>query len=246
MLKKKRYAGSIVRREGKIMVPQKLEIKGMDFIKSGVSDNVSKRFTKMLDEHILNAEDIDLKGLMKDLKNFEKEIYGDLRNGGVTYLKPQMFKAENAYKDIKDKEGNVIRSQAWSLPVFRGAMVWNEIYPENKIYSLDRVNIAKLAVTDMQSLERIRYKYPDDYDRIVKGVFNSDDPRIRKAGLKVISIPAYITKLPDWIVELLDYDITISDTISSFRSVLDALHIEDFKFKTPNGDASIVSCMISL
>lgn len=246
MLTKKRYAASIVLREGNIMIPFKPEIKGLDFVKAGVSDEVTERFSNMLKEHILYSDDPELHELMKDLKRFEKDIYNDLRKGGTNYLKPQMYKAEEAYAKIRDADGRVIGSKAWSLPVFRGAAVWNELYPAQKIYSLDRVKIIKLRVTGPQDLERIKTKYPEEYADVMNKIFNSPNPDIQKCGLKVIALPASVTKIPDWILEFVNYDIIISDVVSSFKSVLEALHIEDIYFKTPNGNANVTSCLISL
>lgn len=246
MLTKKRYATSIALREGNIIMPFKLEIKGLDFIKAGVTEEVTKRFTKMLSEHILFSDDLELHELMKDLKMFEREIYHDLKSGGVKYLKPQMFKSEGAYKKIKDDNGIEIGNRAWSLPVFRGAAIWNELYPKQKIYSLDRVKIVKLIVTSPTDLERIKVKYPNDYDDIMKKVFMSPSADIQKAGLKVIAIPSTVPQIPGWIVDLIDYDVIISDVVSSFRSVLDALKLEGMNIKTPNGKANITSSLISL
>ena len=246
MTKKKRYAASIVLREGNIMYPFKLEIKGMDFIKAGVTDDVTKRFTKMLEKHVLFPEELELHELMKDLKSFEKEIFHDLRSGGTKFLKPQLFKAEGAYKKIKDSNGRVVGSKAWSLPVFRGSIVWNELYPSQKIYSLDRVKIIKLISQKEEDLEIIRNKYPSMYKMIKEKIYQSDNPEIRKAGLRVIAIPGSVREIPEWLHDLIDYDIIVSDVISSFRSVLDALNLEEIYFKTPNGNANLTSCLISL
>lgn len=246
MTKKKRYAASIVLREGNIMYPFKLEIKGMDFIKAGVTDEVTNRFTKMLEKHILLPDQLQLHELMKDLKSFEREIFHDLKNGGTNFLKPQLFKAEEAYKKIKDANGRVVGSKAWSLPVFRGSIVWNELYPTQKIYSLDRVKIIKLIVMKEEDLEKIRYKYPNEYKMVKDKIYNSSNPEIRKAGLKVIAIPKSVKVIPEWLKDLIDYDIIVSDVISSFRSVLDALKLEEIYFKTPNGNANLTSCLISL
>lgn len=246
MTKKKRYAASIVLREGNIMIPFKLEIKGMDFIKAGVTEDVMKRFTKMLETHILFSDTLELHELMKELKAFEREIYHDLKQGGTKYLKPQMFKAEDAYKKITDASGRVVGSKAWSLPVFRGSMVWNELYPNNKIYSLDRVKVLKLISMKEEDLEVIRSKYPKEYQDVISKIYHSDKEDIRKAGLRVIAMPNSVKTIPEWLIPLIDYDIIVSDVISSFRSVLDALKLEEMNYKTPNGTANMTSCMISL
>ena len=246
MKTKKRYAASIVLREGNMMLPFKLEIKGMDFIKAGVSDDVTKKYTNMLKNHILYPDSPELHEMMKEIKKFENDIYHDLIKGGTTFLKSQQYKPEEGYSKIKDSNGNVVGSKAWSLPVFRGAEVWNALNPDKRINSLDRVSIVKLIVTKVEDLDKIKDKFPKEYNDAVTKIFGSEDPNIRKAGLKVICIPNTVYQIPDWIIPLIDYDVIISDVISSFRSVLDSLKLEAMEFKTPNGKANLTSCLISL
>lgn len=246
MLKKKRYGASVVLREGNIMVPFKLEIKGVDFIKAGVTEDVTERFTKILKDNILFSEELKLHEMMKELKKFEREIYQDLRTGGVRYLKPQMYKSAGAYKSVYDKETGRTISGAWKLPVFRATTIWNELHPMQKIYSLDRVKIVKLIVTGPADIERIKDKHPNEYKMIHDKIFNSKSPDIVKAGLKVIAIPSIVSQIPEWIIDLIDYDVTISDVVSSFRSIVDALKVEGISVKTPNGKANIVSSLISI
>lgn len=246
MKTKKRYAASIVLREGNIIIPFKPEIKGLDFIKAGVTEDVTKKFQKMLEDHILFSDELELHEMMKELKAFEDEIYHDLRSGGTRFLKPQMYKAEGAYKKIVDSEGHVIGSKAWSLPVFRGAAVWNELYPKQKINSLDRVKLIKLTCTGLSDLEPVKRKFPEQYNQIVAKIFMSNKRDIQSCGLRVIAIPTGMKQIPEWIIDLIDYDLIISDVISSFRSVLESLEIEETSYKTPNGSANITSCLISL
>lgn len=234
MKTKKRYAASIVLREGNIMIPFKLEIKGMDFIKAGVTDDVTDRFTKMLEKHILFSDDLEIHELMRELKKFEHEIYHDLKIGGMRYLKQQQYKAEQAY------------SKPWSIQVFKGAAVWNTLYPDEKIYSLDRVNILKLTVTSVDDLDVIKDTFPKEYEMVLDKIYNSSIPELKKAGMKLIAIPNTVKKIPEWLRPLIDYDIIVSDVISSFRSILDALNIEEVYFKTPNGNANLNSCLIAL
>jgi DNA polymerase elongation subunit (family B) len=246
MNKKKRYASSIVLREGNIMIPFKTEIKGVDFIKAGVTDEVTNRFTKILEDCILFSDDINLHGLMKELKRFEKEIYNDLKKGGTKYLKTQTYKEEAAYKKIPDKDTEVEVSHAWALPVFRAVTVWNIINPLQKIYSLDRVKILKLVVTGPTDLDGIKDKYPNEYKIIINNIFNSTNPEIVKGGLKVLAIPSSVKQIPKWAIEFINYDVIISDVFGSFRSILEAFQIEELNLKTPNGNASIISSLISI
>lgn len=243
---KKRYAASIALREGNIMIPFKLEIKGMDFIKAGVTDDIANKFTSMLEKYILFSDELELHEMMRELKYFEKEIYHDLKKGGTRFLKPHMYKAKEAYKQLKDDSGRVIGSQAWSLPVFRASTVWNELYPDRKIYSLDRVKIIKLTITGLQDLEKIKDKYPEEYNLALNRIFKNEDPNIQKSGLKVIALPSTVKEIPEWIIPFIDYDLIISDVISSFQSVIDSLKIEGIGFKTANGKANLTSCLIAI
>lgn len=246
MLKKKRYFASIALREGNIMVPFKLEIKGVDFIKAGVTAEVTDRFTKIIKDNILFSDELKLHDMMKELKRFEREIYQDLKSGGVKFLKPQMYKAEGAYKTRFDKKLGKTVSGAWSLPVFRATSIWNELYPLNKIYSMDRVKIIKLIVTGPEDVSILKDKYPNEYNLIMNKIFNSPNPDISKAGLKVIAIPSTVPQIPEWIVELIDYDVVISDVMSSFKSVVDVFGTEVINIKTPNGKANIISSLIAI
>ena len=243
---KKRYVASIALREGHIMNPFKIEIKGMDFIKSGVTELVSKRFTKILKDNILYADEINIHGLNTDLKKFEQEIIDDLKSGGTQYLSTTTFQDdENKYKEIETKEEGK-RSSAWNQAGYVGSMNWNEINSDNKINGLDRVFIIKLISKEAKALEKIKDKYPDKYNIIIDKIFNSEIPFIKNRGLRYICIPFGMDKIPKWIRPLIDYDIIVSDTMASFNSVLEVLEMEQFPTKTPNGDAKRISCLVSL
>jgi hypothetical protein len=234
MQKKKRYASSIVLREGHIMVPYKTDIKGLDFIKAGVSNEVTERFTKMLENNILFSDELQLHQLMKELKLFEREIFHDLKSGGTRYLKPQSYKSEGAYKN------------PWSVQAFKAVAVWNAMYPDNKIYSLDKVKMIKLIVTGLQDLDCIKDKYPAEYKLLHDNVFHSPIPELVKVGMKVIAIPSTLKETPEWILELIDYQTIISDVCSSFRSVLNAFQIEEIPIKTPTGKVNMTTSLISI
>lgn len=244
MQTKKRYAASIVLREGNIIYPFKEEIKGMDFIKAGISSEVEKRFTKMLCDYILFADELDLHGLMTDLKAFEREIYQNTKKGDTKYLKQSQYKPLESYKSVINANGEKV-SSGWSNQVFRGSFIWNELYPEQKINILDQVKIIKLNVTSPSDLDVIKDDFPEMYNKVMALIFINASPELKKNGLRNICIPANI-QIPEWIRPLINYDALISDMISSFRSVLDALHLQEFNYKTSTGKATTTSCLISL
>ena len=241
---KKRYSASIVLREGNIIVPFKPEIKGMDFIKAGISTEVENKFKDMLCNHILFSDELELHELMSDIKSFEREIYETTKSGDSRFLKQAQYKPLNSYATKIDANGNKV-SMGWSNQVFRGSYIWSELIPEQKINVLDQVKIVKLNVNKPSDLDVIKDKFPEMYNRIMDVVYINGTPEIKKAGLKSICIPVNI-EIPEWMRPLINYDIIISDIISSFRSILDALHLQEFTYKTPTGKASTTSCLVSL
>lgn len=236
---KKRYAASIVLREGHMMVPFKLEIKGMDFIKASVSNEVTDRFTKILRDNILFSPSPNLHGLMNDGKQFESDIYRSIHNGSTIYFKTQVFKDPKGYKNPKD---------AWRLQVYRGATVWNILYPLNKIYSLDRVKIIKLLVKDQLDpiLNLVKKSDPVIYDKIMTDIFGSPNPELQKAGLKVIAVPLSVKILPQWIIDIVDTKVAVSNIMGSFGSVYKVLRIQSLGVNTPNDKAILYSPIISI
>lgn len=239
MLMKKRYAASIVLREGHMMVPFKLEIKGMDFIKASVSNEVTDRFTKILRDNILFSPSPNLHGLMNDGKQFESDIYRSIHDGSTIYFKTQVFKDPKGYKNPKD---------AWRLQVYRGATVWNILYPLNKIYSLDRVKIIKLLVKDQLDpvLNLVKKSDPVIYDKIMTDIFGSPNPELQKAGLKVIAVPLSVKILPQWIIDIVDTKVAVSNIMGSFGSVYKVLRIQSLGVNTPNDKAILYSPIISI
>lgn len=231
--KKKRYCSSMVLREGNILAPYKIDIKGVDFATSNVTDEVTERFTYITKRYILQDE-LDLAGLVKAVKNFEKEIYDDLKSGHTTYLKPKGYKDEAAYKD------------AWRIQVYKAGTMWNLIYPENKIYSLDKVKLIKLKIRSEADLEKIKDKYPVEYQAILTNIYQSQNPQVLKNGLKVIAIPLAMKEIPEWIQEFIDYKMIISDIVASYRSVLEALEVNISNVKTPTGKVLFVDPVIKL
>jgi len=257
MTTKKRYASSIVLREGHINIPFKTEIKGLDFIKAGVTDDVTKRFTDILERNILFSEELQLHELMRDYRRFEKEIEESLRLGSTEYLPVKSYKAEGAYKN------------PWAVQVFKAVMVWNTICPEQMIYTLSKIKLIKLTVGSPADLEIIAQDYPEQYDRALHRVFGGYDlynqyrqekkeaskdgraldeslyPPLMKAGMSTIAIPGTLDQIPDWIRPLIDHQTIISDVSNSFKSVLESFRMSAIPYSSIHGKRTRASGLIA-
>lgn len=244
---KKHYGALVAMREGNISIPFRLDIKGMDFIKAAVSKEVSERYTRLLVDYILSQPDNpDLRGVMKEIKKFEKEIVQDLDKGGMKYLKSQTYKPFKSY-GVKPNKFGEMESIAWTQQVFRGSEVWNLIEDEHKISPMDRVIIVKTVVESIEDISPMMDTDLEMYQRIRENVFHNPEPKIVKTGLSVVCIPQTLETIPKWLIPYINRDAVVSDMVSLFSSVLETFGIGTVEFKTPNaGKARRISGLISV
>lgn len=223
--KKKRYVSMIKLREGNIYNPERFDIKGFDFMKSGTSEKASELYSRLTKEKLLMPETPDIKGLMAELRVFEKEIRRDLEHGHKTYLPIVNVKEDAAYKPEK----------IWSIQSKKAVFCWNAIYPDNTIELPSKVNILKLNIFRESDLDGLQQINPELHERIINKVFHSRNEKIAKTGLQVIAIPSNVD-IPIWLIPYISYDTIINNILKQFGSVLEMVDIPYVKVgKTING-----------
>lgn len=215
--KKKRYIGSIRLREGKEIYPEKIEIKGMDFVKSSTREDTKKYFTKMVEDKILYADNVSIPEILKGLEDFEKIIETSLRKGEKNFLIPKSVKELEAYNDAFREQG------------VRGVLVWNYLYPENPIQLPEKIDIIKMKLVTKEDVEKVKDVDPKFYNIIMKNIFNNKNPKIADKGVQVIGIPRNVETVPEWLLPFIDYDTIVNDNLKRFYSVLESLGIETIK-----------------
>lgn len=214
---KKRYIGSIRLREGKEIFPEKLEIKGLDFVKASTREDTLEVFKKIISQRIIAPETVDLKGALADLTQFDKSIRDSLLNGEKTFLNPENAKEPEAYDDP-------YRQQS-----FRAVLAWNIAYPTKQIGLPEKVDIVKLNINSVEDLRPLEDIEPEIYDNLINNLFEGDDMKMREKGMNVIAIPRNEPKIPDWILPYIDYDLIANKNISQFESVLESMGVVSVK-----------------
>ena len=210
---KKRYVAEVVLREGRLT--RKLEVKGMDFIKAGATDEMEE-FCKKITRKYVVSENIDIPSLQMELEKFRDQIKESLARGEKEHLPNASVKDISAYKF------------PWREESVRGAYIWNTIYPNNEIESSTKVKLVKLTATKPSMIEDMKDKYPDIYQILIDKVFNSKNDAIAKNGLSVLAIPPN-SDIPEWVVPYIDYEVIINKILSAYTSVLDALKVGKIK-----------------
>lgn len=226
---KKNYASVIEFKEGKDM-GGKLDIKGLMMNKSVCNRNASSIFKEILEHDILKSKEIDIPLILRKLNNFQKEIERSLIDGEMTYLSPASIKDFNSYKEPLSEQ-QVLATIFWNLsdPV-------EELVPPDNIY------VIKLVSKTLDKLEIIKDKFPDKYELMKEKLFNNDNTKIASKGLYVIAIPKTLSKIPDWIVPLIDVPTITNDTLKPMMQVLLPLGLEEI---SSNSDLSTYSNILS-
>jgi len=215
--KKKRYISSVRLREGKEIFPEKVDVKGMDFVKSSTREETKEYFMNLVKERLLKVKDINISDILRDLEKFEQVIRDSLRRGEKNFLIPKSVKELGAYKDPFKEQG------------VRGILAWNYLYPENTIELPEKVDIVKVLLSTEKEVEKLRDVNKKYYDIIMKNIFGNKEKKIAEKGVQVIAIPRNIESIPEWMLPFIDYDTIVNDNISRFYSVLESLGVQTLR-----------------
>lgn len=216
---KKNYMGKMLLREGRPM-NGKIDIKGLSFVKSGISEEIGEYMKGIIKEDIM-GERINFRGVLRKLNELANTIRDTLLAGDPTFTKPMAVKDFTMYRDPLSEMG------------IRAVMCHNYIYPEDPIQLPDHIRAIKVKMTKKKDIENLQSTHPDIYERIVKNMFENSNPRLTK-GVNSIAIPQTMEKIPDWIIPYIDIDTIVEDNMKSFFPVLKALGFEIINTRSNN------------
>lgn len=186
---KKRYISRQVLREGNYLQPNKVDIKGFDFKKATCSDYSEKKFMSIIKNRIINSEDIDLKGMISDIREFEEEIRQSILSGEIQFLPNGSAKELAAYKNPASEQS------------VRGVMAWNIVEPDKPIELPSKVSLVKMNIFDESDIEELKYKNPTIYEYIIEKIFNDKtgifvETKVDDESIRYVSGKNWIDKIP--------------------------------------------------
>lgn len=219
---KKNYISKQELQEGNL-VPnnqdQSLEIKGLQIVKAGAPEKTTKELSRILYEDIVNAEELDQLKILNELAIVEKNIYTSINNGDTTYFKPQRIKSMTAYE-------NPMRIQG-----IKGAVAYNEMIDEtNPKINLEEPNAVLIIKTNINKKTvadcKMKREEPERYQAMVDLMNNE----FYKGEITSIAIP-FDSKVPEWIIEFIDYPSIINDNLGLFPC--DAIGLDRLSTNSP-------------
>lgn len=206
--KKKKYMSTIRLREGEEIYPEKIDLKGMEFLKSSATEETKERFKSLVKKNILHTEEVQIGNLLRELQGFEDEVVSSLDAGEKTYIIPKSVKEIEAYKEPLREQG------------IRAIYAWNSIYPEQTINLPAKVDIVKLTLDNENNLKKLSNVDKHVYDIVMKKIINHPDSKISSKGLNVLAIPKNVEKIPEWALPFIDKDTITCGVLKKFYPVL--------------------------
>ena len=232
---KKRYMSLFKLREGTLLRPAKVDIKGFDFKKATTSDEAEKMFTNLAKEHLLYSDKIDIPTIQRELAKIENIVRESIRNGELTYLPNATAKELAAYKEPESEQS------------VRGVITWNHLFPDDIIELPTKVKLLKLNMMTEESISPLRSQYPEYYKILMEKIFNdttgmfvkhksvNGKPKTQVKGVQVIAIPLN-KSIPKWLDPYIDYIGMVNTIMSPFKSVCELLGIHNVSVgKSTNG-----------
>ena len=208
---KKNYVGIIRLREGAELIPEKLDVKGIPFMKSVTSPETKKYFSDLVKSHVLYADPISPSSVIMKVKEFARYIEHSILTGEKRFLNPLSVKDPEAYDNPFSNQG------------IRGTYVWNSVYPDQAISLPDKLTIAKVKMEKLDNIQVLRNTNPDIYRKLVNAVYEKPDGEFRSKGINVIASPSQVETVPEWITPFIDKNKIIDDNISKFNSIMESL-----------------------
>lgn len=166
---KKRYLSSILLREGNVMNPPKVDIKGFDFKKSTTSEYAEEIFTGIIKRNLLSGGDLHLRNMVEEIHAFKQEIIDSILSGDKKFLPNGKANELESYKDPN------------KLQVVKAMVAWNAINPDNQIEPPTSVSLLKLNIFKPEDIQPLMKTHPDIYKRINETIFQDTTGMFVKA-----------------------------------------------------------------
>lgn len=116
----------------------------------------------LLKKYVINSENIDLKAMLRELKEFKRKIKESIQRGERIYLPNVSAKEFGAYKN------------PYSEQSVRAVLTWNMLNPDNMIDLPSKVSLVKLTVFKEEDIKDLEKTEPEIYNTIISKIFNDE------------------------------------------------------------------------
>jgi hypothetical protein len=206
LIAKKMYASSMFVQEGSPRNIHDIAVSGLSFKKRDSAEFLEEIMVHLYDKYILTPDRVSVEGIMDEYYALRDKLKIVLKDD-TKYYQVQSLKDVSAYDPNK-----ILPEQ------MRGALVWNELFPDEQLMPMDRVTVVRLSFAKMR--EHI-----------------SDDPKIsailnmtlknneKEKDTPFICLPEYYHEIPEWLKPIIDVDGLVDKLLTPFKQLLSLFDI---------------------
>lgn len=212
LIAKKMYASSMFVQEGVPRDPHDIAVTGLSFKKRDSPEFLEPIMLRLYDKYILTSENVNISGVLDEFYALRNKLMTEIDHD-LSYYTVSSIKDIGAYDPKK------------VLPVqMRGAIIWNNIVPDEELLPMDRVIVVPLSF-------KLLREHVNDDPRIAEilRLASVDNPKDKY--VPYICLPEHYHEMPEWIKPVVDIEYATDKQLMSFKQLFDAfdLYVADTK-----------------
>lgn len=201
LIAKKMYASSMFVQEGSPREIHDIAVSGLSFKKRDAAEFLEDVMVHLYDKYILTADHVSVHGILDEYYALREKLRAEL-DTNPKYYQVQSLKDISAYDASK-----ILPEQ------MRGAIIWNQMMPEEEMLPMDRVIVIRLSFELME-------KYAPENLRVAELLRLSLINNQKKDHAPYICLPEHYKTIPDWIRIVIDKEGCIDKLLTPFKQLL--------------------------
>lgn len=197
---KKMYSASCFVQEGNPRNIHETAVTGLSFKKRDSAEFLEPIMLRLYDQYVLTTEQVQVGRLLDEYQELRDRLY-DVITTEASYHKVLNIKSADSYDKSKSLPGQI-----------RGAIIWNNMFPDEQILPMDRVTVIPLSFELLEKNQHI-----PELVRVLS-LNLADNPK--KKTEAVISLPESYKEIPKWLQPAIDKEYCIDKLLSPFKQLL--------------------------
>ena len=197
---KKMYSSSMFVQEGTPRNIHKIAVSGLSFKKRDSAEFLEPIMVSLYDKYILTADNINVQKLLDEFYVLRNQLL-QVIDKEASYHKVLGIKSVDAYDPTK-----VLPAQ------MRGAINWNNLFPEEEILPMDRVTVIPLSFDLLEQNQSNPY-----LAKILQLCLIDNEKRKTEP---VICLPEKYKKIPEWLAPAIDKEYCADKLLAPFKQLL--------------------------
>ncbi len=184
----------------------KIAVSGLSFKKRDAAEFLEDIMVHLYDKYILTPDRVSVDGIMDE--------YYALRD----HLKTDLDKDTKYYQVLGLKDVSAYDADKILPEQMRGALVWNQLMPDEQMMPMDRVIVIRLSFDKMQ-------QHASDDPKIAEVLRMSLVNNEKMKNAPFICLPENYHEIPDWIKPIIDTDGMTDKLLTPFKQLLSLFDI---------------------